>query len=389
LLISLERSSFIKENNLKINKLEEFLSPISSENPCGENLRRNEVFLKLKEIRNRIITSTENQIQDTGIWSKKNENIFSWQNVIDLCEEILISHSKDLQVCAYYCEANFKVKGFDGLVSSLHFMVNLCQKYWKDIYPHLDQDNLELRLAPFHWLQLNLPPLINSAPLINEEVHDIHEPLSWFWYLQQEQLGNTEAAKAKKFLQTHLENFGQENIFNLKQNLTLSIKFLNDLESLIENLSLENETTLNDVIILCEDILNFITPLFKEDISSHEDEINLNDSFKNKKEEKLNLSLQNEKSAQTFSQIHSCQEAYELIAQANSYLLKQDSHSPCPYLIRRALTWRKKSLYNILMELFTTTSKPQEIFTLLGLSFSDHVDEENFDKMDFSTERKS
>jgi hypothetical protein len=44
--------------------------------------------------------------------------------------------------------------------------------------------------------------------------------------------------------------------------------------------------------------------------------------------------------------------------------------------MRRALEWRKKSLYEVFVDLFSTTSNPQEIFTLLGLT---HLDEKEFD----------
>ena len=72
----------------------------------------------------------------------------------------------------------------------------------------------------------------------------------------------------------------------------------------------------------------------------------------------------------------SVEEAYNVIETANKYLIANDPHSPSPYLVRRAMDWRKKSLYGVLMELFTTTSKPQEIFTLLGLS---HLDKNKSD----------
>lgn len=356
-----------------------FLNPIALENPCGEYLRRHPLMIKLKELRNQLLVADE----DLGIWAKKNNDIPSWDNIISLCEEIFTTQSKDLQVCAYYAEAKLNVEGFSGLAFSLSLMLNLCKEYWDNIYPPIEDGNFELRLSSFHWLQINLPGLISSIPLIkNKIICSDNKVASWFWYEKESKIGANESAQAKIFLLNAIANEEDKFIFELYFNFSsilMSLKLMEE-EYVSEISQLDDRgVSLEEVISQCKKILSFIQPIYVKrnemlsanSESSDEEEKNLrsgNEIQRENRESSKHLYLD--------GNVSSNEEAYQLINKANSYLLKNDPHSPSPYLIRRALEWRKKSLYGVLIELFTTTSKPQEIFTLLGLSRADMGDEE-------------
>lgn len=366
---------------LNLNHIEELLLPISEMNPCGNYLHRSPLINKIKDLRSILNASNEDQ----GVWVQKNKNHPKWSDVVDLCNEILSKYSKDLQVCAYYVEAKIHVDGFPALAESLSLYLNYCQKYWDDIYPPISDNNLELRLAPFRWLQINLPLLIKSKPFVSSDAvlvgSDVAETITWFWYENEKSLGTNESLKAKNLLVYTLENASNEHITNMFYSFQSVIESLNTLEEefipIFSGLE-EVDTNFNDVIHLCNEILSFIEPIYLKKIGNHnslhernkienyEDKINpiIANKSDNMNDKKFDITSNS-------GQFSSPEEAYRIIAQANQYLLGSDPHSPSPYLIRRALELRKKSLYGVLMELFTTTSKPQEIFTLLGLSRSD------------------
>jgi type VI secretion system protein ImpA len=365
------------DTDLNFSNIEELLSPITPEKPCGEYLRRHEFMIKLKALRSQLIENNE----DHGIWAKKNNDLPKWEDVSELCEEILTKYSKDLQVLAYYSEAKLKIESFLGLAKSLSLFLNICQNYWSEVFPLFDEENLELRFSAFQWLQSNLPILIRGAPLTKEIPSGVSYPVSWFWYESEINIGVSESLNAKNFLINSLEKENDESIFNLISSFQSILDSLNTLENDFISIFSHNdgdEITFSGTLSLCEEILSFVKPIYLKRVDSklvlHEDL-----SFENNEKMESNATSfkenENKKSMhyQDYSggEFSSCDEAYQLISKANQFLLLNDPHSPSPYLIRRALEWRKKSLYGVLMELFTTTSKPQEIFTLLGLSHSD------------------
>lgn len=66
-----------------------------------------------------------------------------WPRVKELCEDILRSHSKDMQVVAWYTEAMAHLKGFEGLSLGLQVMDGLINDFWEFCYPSYDPDDLE------------------------------------------------------------------------------------------------------------------------------------------------------------------------------------------------------------------------------------------------------
>ena len=355
-----------------------FLEPISSESPCGEYLRRHPLMIKLKELRNQILADNE----DLGIWVKKSNENTSWENIVSLCEEILTTQSKDLQVCAYYAEAKLYHDGSSGLASALSLMLYLCNEYWDNIYPPLEEDNVELRISSFHWLQINLPTLISRIPLEEEKTMSDNNAISWFWFEQESSIGSNESAQAKTVLINTIEKQSDKfinEIYHNFESILLSLKSIEE-EFILEISHLsEGGTSLEDIISQCEKIYSLIKPIYlkRNKVYSDNNTSSMNDAnFESMESEYQSENSDIPKQPYSGGDISSCEEAYRLITKANSYLIKNDPHSPSPYLVRRALEWRKKSLYGVLMELFTTTSKPQEIFTLLGLSSADRDNEE-------------
>ena len=111
------------------NKREELLNPITLEKPCGEYLRRHELVIKLKDLRSKLLAGND----ESGIWVKKNKDLPKWEDVNEICEEILTNYSKDLLVASYYLEAKFHTNGVAGLASSMLLLLQFCQKYWDRI----------------------------------------------------------------------------------------------------------------------------------------------------------------------------------------------------------------------------------------------------------------
>ncbi len=354
---------------LQFNNSEDLLAPISSENPCGIYSKRNQLIINLKDSRNSLASA---EIEDE-LWSKKEKEKLGWDDISKLCEDIIINNIKDLQVFSYYAESNFHIEGFPGLAKSMSLILLLCQKYWQEVNPPIIEDDYSLRAAPFLWLKLNLPIIIKNYSLNSS--NDSQNSLSWYWLETQSSKGTEFAAKAKNKLSLELDSLSSHSISEIYGSLQSIILVLKQLEEefILELAEITDEDlSFYDLISLCENIVSVFESKYNKEIENGRNNTNREDPS-------LHLNLESEKSSNIVlnfevNQINSVEQAYKVIEAANKFLLINDPHSPSPYLIRRGLDWRKKSLFEVLMELFSTTSNPQEIFTLLGLS---HLDNKN------------
>ena len=367
------KSKELGSESILLDNMEELLTPFSGDNLCGEYLKRSPILIKIKELRNKLIKKEDN----LGVWVKKEEESLTWDDIVNHCEDFLLNHSKDLQVCAYLSEAKLYTSGFMGLAGSLSLILSLCNEFWENVNPpYLDQDK-EVRLAPFRWLQINLPLLIQRTPLVKGvSLEEGITNLSWFWYQSETSTSSSDGIKAKDLFASYLEKINHSELTSVINSLKSIAATLNEIENEYLNLfdmdSLEEPFTYSDCIELCMQIIKFVEMVIP--VKENKDSNYLLSDSMNK--DNLKKDKNNSNSFVANSKVSSIEEAYKTIEMANKFLLENDPHSPSPYMIRRALDWRKKSLYGVLMELFTTTSKPQEIFTLLGLT---HLDKNNLE----------
>jgi len=60
--------------------------------------------------------------------------------------------TKDLQIAGWLLEAWLHLHGFRGVEAGLRLLAGLCENFWNDLYPNLDGDSLESRIAPIEWI---------------------------------------------------------------------------------------------------------------------------------------------------------------------------------------------------------------------------------------------
>jgi type VI secretion system protein ImpA len=77
----------------------------------------------------------------------------SWRVVASEGSELLVNHSKDLQVAAWLTEAWLRTDGLSGLATGCTLLAGLVDAYWDaGLYPAEDEDGVEARLAPLFGL---------------------------------------------------------------------------------------------------------------------------------------------------------------------------------------------------------------------------------------------
>jgi len=121
---------------------EEFLTPISADNPCGLDLQSSAEGLsirsKLRDLRNEA-RRIERQADDAnGTWSAA---IPLWNKLREECFEVLKKTSRDLDVVALAIEALARTNGFKGLMLGFSMANAFVESFWEHLYPSPDPDD--------------------------------------------------------------------------------------------------------------------------------------------------------------------------------------------------------------------------------------------------------
>jgi type VI secretion system protein ImpA len=136
----------------------EFLAPIPGENPAGQSVRYDGTHDAIKEARR----ADDSLAQGDWVYQLK---VADWPAVVEIATEALTTKSKDLQVTVWLVEALVTQHGFAGLRDGLRLLRELQERFWPSLYPAIEDEDLEPRVAPLAWLNERLPPSIRDVPL--------------------------------------------------------------------------------------------------------------------------------------------------------------------------------------------------------------------------------
>ncbi len=133
------------------------LEPISPEKPAGVDLYYDKDFDQIKEARRQ---------DDTAPWGLWEHEIKSadYRLVARLIEQALRSKTKDLRLAAWLAEAWIYLEGTGGLLSGIQFLIAFLDKFWDDLYPKMDDGDLEDRFPPLEWFGAYFDPTKGSSP---------------------------------------------------------------------------------------------------------------------------------------------------------------------------------------------------------------------------------
>lgn len=137
---------------------DDLLNPIAGDNPAGADLRYDPVYEKIKEARR------EDDDAPQGEWQRARK-VADWPLVIKLAGDALATRSKDLQLAAWLGEAMLRREGFGSFRAMLDVTRGLLDKYWDNVYPEIEDGDLEMRAAPLEWIGLKLDMPVKLAAL--------------------------------------------------------------------------------------------------------------------------------------------------------------------------------------------------------------------------------
>lgn len=153
-------------------QLEALLAPISPEQSGGTDVGYSTEFDNIRKLR-----KGDDPSLSQGEWVREIRTP-QWPKVRDLCETILKTRSKDLQVACWYTEALSQLEGFPGVSFGLQVLDGLLARFCGASPVALFPADLEEQIAKLEWLNAGMPMMIHSIPMTSPKVGG-YSQLKW------------------------------------------------------------------------------------------------------------------------------------------------------------------------------------------------------------------
>jgi type VI secretion system protein ImpA len=135
--------------------IQNLLSEVSAEAPCGEDLSYDASFLALEDMLRPkagggVVAGVEEEVEEPN-----------WRQIREKSIELL-RRSKDLRIVIYLTLALLKMEGMTGLRDGFALLRGLLERYWDQLYPQLDPDDNNDPLERINILQSLSPTTVSE-----------------------------------------------------------------------------------------------------------------------------------------------------------------------------------------------------------------------------------
>ncbi|MET0402134.1 MAG: type VI secretion system protein TssA [Cystobacter sp.] len=345
-------------------ELEPLLQPISAEHPSGRNLRYEPLYEQLREARRE-----DDATLSQGVWQTPLK-LANWGRVVELSQPALTRESKDLQLAAWLTEAWLFQGGLEGLARGLQLLTALVDRFWDTLWPELDPEDTDTRLAPLKWLDDRLPIALGRTPLVWPRAASALSFGDWQLILRREKQGGARAEEpAEPAPQTAAHAPPQTREAFLAAGTRMPAESLAQSREQLEQV-LARAAALEQTLTARLGQPTVVFHRTRSGLEEFQSLLTLLGSHRAPLPSAVPPGPGGDSPSTPVSLaggIHSRAEAYQLLSLAADYLMGTEPHSPVPYLVRRALAWGDMPLGKLLGELVPDSSGLSAIHTLLGM----------------------
>jgi type VI secretion system protein ImpA len=144
----------------------QLLEPVGAEQRCGEDLSFSREVDAIAQAR-----QCDDPTLEQGEWAAPLKEA-DWPFVAMRCADMLAQRSKDLRLAAWLAEALAKTRGLRGLGEGYAVLAGLCEMYWTDLYPLVDDGDYDQRIGNLSWLVARTPFLVQECAASATEFAD-------------------------------------------------------------------------------------------------------------------------------------------------------------------------------------------------------------------------
>ena len=280
-------------------------------NAIGKDLTYSATYDEIKQAR-----YEENPELSQGVWQRDVAKA-DWQKVQLLAADAIQHKSKDLQLVAWLVEALMASDSFDGLADGIKILDEFLKKYGATCYP------------------------LNDGKSDDEQKQRI---LAWLY------------DAARKRLQL-AAIFGQFRLYDYNYALQNSDQSaIDDINTAAQAMTEDEAKALKTKVSKLRAAINqlAIDGAFSKVLTDLDQ---IETFFKKSNEPILEHVAE--------SKLSKRDEIYLALEMITSQLEKLEKHSPSPYLLRLVISWKDKSLLEIMNDLHTGTTPPHKLLKIL------------------------
>lgn len=353
--------------------LEPLLAPIPGDSPTGASLRYDALPRQIAEARRE-----DDPSLPQGQWEAALKRA-DWRLVESLCSDALATRSKDLQVAAWLAEAWVHSRGLEGLLKGLALIKALCEDFWTELHPQMEGGDAEYRAAPLAWMNEKLALAVRLWVPIAEDPSPggVRRTLAdWGDALRHENLlrqnPNLPVAADRltraKFVTT-VSLTPPAFYARLRSDLSEAAAAVQGLERLID----ERLGAASPGLRLLREAVQSMDHALREFGAQSPPEAPGKADAQTVEGDEMAPKSTAEQPVESLPRagsggpIRSREEAFQRLAEAAEYLQRTEPHSPCPYLVMRAVAWGRMPLTDLLEELVRSEGDLRQLHELLGM----------------------
>lgn len=346
--------------------LETLLAPLDDPSGAGIDLRFDPTYNAIVEARRE-----ENARLPQGVWTRDVKRS-DWPLVEQLCTAVLRGRSKDLQIASWLTEAWIHRLGFAGLAPGLRLLAALCQRFWPDLHPSIDDGDLGPRLAPFEWLNTRIPVLLRNLPVV-VAASNSEESYTWTDYVNAQLLeglrqrdpkavDRSEAAGAVTLAAfTTVRARTAASFWNqLTAALGAARGALAALDAILAAACGREAPGLGAIADALRDLSNLTSVALAERQSASPPRQSAGRTASSPAAAPVGVQP-------PASERPTREDAYARLAEIAELLQTLEPHSPVPYLIRRAIAWGDMSFAELVMNFSHAGLQLDQLMDVLGL----------------------
>lgn len=364
------------------------LKPLPGDEPTGTSARYDPVIAEI-----RIARESDDPSLPQGEWERPLKKA-DWSLVASLCSQTLSERSKDLQIAAWLTEAWIHLHQVDGLRAGVRLIKGMLDTYWEGVHPRQSEDgDYDARVAPLAWmneslpltLRLNIglmpwpdrkPPYISledwtKAPLVAPSKSDDDN----------DKEPNPAATPSRDKLMLVGSTTAAPRLVQLRESLALAMTEWKAFDEMVDERLSKEAPSLSRVAETLGLIDRAITSLLsnRQTVSAatsrapSENAMDTDqpaDAVENADQPAMTSVALSEDFVDprlATGPIRSRADAYRQLEGIANFLQSIEPHSPTPYLIRRAVSWGRMPLPELMQEVLREEGDLNRLFTVLGL----------------------
>lgn len=371
--------------------VQQLLQPLAGDAPAGRWMRYEREFMEIPKLR-----EEDDPNLPMGEWERPIVKA-DWRKVAEACVQLLQSHTKDFQLAGWLCDAWIRTARMDGLCAGLALTSGLGARYWDDAWPAIEDGDADRRVAPFVWMNTNLPLTLRlNVVLLPAALHraDAVSLLDWERAPTADDARSGDGQpRSRREIRDSVKPADGDGLRALSQRASEGLATLHALSGCLddklgqESPSLSKLATTLDAVRMAADSLlqelpapvaevtELVQPANESTAGAGSDDAKADHATGVVHDQHAAIALAASRAnvagtpaPAAMAGWRNREQAYEALGAIASYLQSVEPHSPTPYLIRRAVQLGKMGLPQMVKEVSVSAGSLDKFFEMLGIA---------------------